>query len=234
VKLADFGFAKKVPDKTYTLCGTPEYLAPEVVLGTGHDKGVDWWGLGVLVYEMLVGISPFASEYDEHQQVVCNNIVKGRVHFDKMTRAVMETEAKHDSFWTLPPNFMVRAASSNGHKDTPMTPNSQSITSRFSLSRGSSSRASSPGTMPVEDFVRKLLTKNPLQRLGNLKDGAKDVKRHPFFNEIQDWSDLKARKIHAPFVPQLASDDDTSRFDEFEADASWPVYKGSQEWCEEF
>ena len=51
----DFGFAKVVPDKTYTLCGTPEYLAPELVLGRGHDKGVDYWALGVLLFEMVRG-----------------------------------------------------------------------------------------------------------------------------------------------------------------------------------
>ena len=55
IKLTDFGFAKRVEDLTYTLCGTPDYLAPEVVQQGGYNKSVDWYAWGVLIYEMLVG-----------------------------------------------------------------------------------------------------------------------------------------------------------------------------------
>ncbi|CAF0971197.1 unnamed protein product, partial [Didymodactylos carnosus] len=78
LKLTDFRFAKVVQDRTYSLCGTPEYLAPEIVSGMGQNKDVDYWALGVLIYEMTAGFSPFNAEKPMQIYV---KILKGSIQF---------------------------------------------------------------------------------------------------------------------------------------------------------
>lgn len=70
--IVDFGFAKVVTDRTFTVCGTPEYAAPEVILGTGHGMAVDWWSLGVLIFEMCAGYAPFydTQPYQVYQKIL--------------------------------------------------------------------------------------------------------------------------------------------------------------------
>lgn len=78
LRIADFGFAKIVEDRTFTLCGTPEYLAPEIVLSQGHGKAVDWWALGILAFEMLAGYPPF---FDDHPLGIYEKILRNEVAF---------------------------------------------------------------------------------------------------------------------------------------------------------
>jgi len=61
IKLVDFGFAKKIPErsKTYSMCGSPHFIAPEVISGFGYEKNADWWSYGVVLYELLTGELPF-------------------------------------------------------------------------------------------------------------------------------------------------------------------------------
>ena len=72
-----------ITGKSFTLCGTPEYLAPELVLARGHNKAVDYWAFGILLYEMEAGYSPFSDPQGMDQVVICKNIVNGRLTFPR-------------------------------------------------------------------------------------------------------------------------------------------------------
>lgn len=93
IKLTDFGLSKEAVSGagsvggTKTFCGTPEYLAPEILENKGHGKAVDWWSLGTLIYEMLTGLPPF---YDQNMQRMYDKILNAPLRFPSF----MSAEAK--------------------------------------------------------------------------------------------------------------------------------------------
>ena len=83
IKITDFGLSKRNisgNSGAFSICGTPEYLAPEVLQRKGHGKAVDWWTLGVLIYEMHAGIDPFN---DDDPMAIYQKILKGKIKFPR-------------------------------------------------------------------------------------------------------------------------------------------------------
>ncbi|KZT11990.1 protein kinase C [Laetiporus sulphureus 93-53] len=153
VKVADYGLCKEdmwFGSTTSTFCGTPEFMAPEILLEQRYGRAVDWWAFGVLMYEMLLGQSPFRGD-DE----------------DEIFDATLEDEPLY------------------------------------------------PITMPRDavSILQKLLTRDPARRLGSGKGDAEEIKRHPFFKDV-NFDDVMNKRIPPPYFPTVNGTADTSNFDE--------------------
>ncbi|XP_076871472.1 ribosomal protein S6 kinase beta-2-like isoform X2 [Brachyhypopomus gauderio] len=152
IKLTDFGLCKEsIHDGTvtHTFCGTIEYMAPEILMRSGHNRAVDWWSLGSLMYDMMTGSPPFTAE---NRKKTIDKILKCKL--------------------SLPPYL----------------------------------------TPDARDMIKKLLKKNPSQRLGSGKADCSDIQKHPFFRHI-GWDDLLNKRLEPPYRPPLHSEEDVSQFD---------------------
>ena len=167
IKLTDFGLSKTIElnmdNKAYTICGTLQYLAPEIIKGEGYNESVDWWSLGIIMFEMLTGRLPFKFKLDGQPDL---NIYKKKIVFPSW----MEENAK--------------------------------------------------------DSIINLLNIDPEKRIGNGINGAENIKKHPFFNDI-DWDKALNKELKPPFVPKLDDEIDIKYFEK-SLDES-PIFSDSSE-----
>uniref|UniRef100_H2YVX8 cGMP-dependent protein kinase n=1 Tax=Ciona savignyi TaxID=51511 RepID=H2YVX8_CIOSA len=173
-KLVDFGFAKRIgfSRKTWTFCGTPEYVAPEIILNKGHDLSADYWSLGILMFELMTGSPPFSGS---DPMKTYNQILKGidMIEFPKK-----------------------------------ISKNAQSL-------------------------IRKLCRDNPSERLGNQRNGIKDIQKHKWFDGFH-WIGLRKGTMAPPTKPQVTSSSDSSNFDKFPEDDDTPPPDDLSGWDNDF
>ena len=87
IKLIDFGLAKLIGHEAMTLCGTAEYMAPEMVREVGHEYAVDWWAAGILLYEMVIGVTPF---FNKNRYSLFENIKNKKPRFPDRSKYSIE------------------------------------------------------------------------------------------------------------------------------------------------
>ncbi|KAJ2410377.1 rim15, signal transduction response regulator, partial [Coemansia sp. RSA 2531] len=178
--------------------GTPDYIAPESILGLESGKSVDWWALGIICYEFLFGIPPF---HDETPEKVFSNILSADIDFydelrEQLKRENEEKRAQHEHRRAL----RRQTASSHDEEDD--------SDDEHEDGDGCDDTGVADISPEARDFITRLLCRDPKRRLGY--NGAAEVKAHPIFAGI-NWDTLL--ETQPAFVPHVDDVEDTDYFD---------------------
>lgn len=222
LKLTDFGFSKKIVNKTYTMCGTPEYLAPEIILLKGHDLTSDWWSLGILIYEFLAGSPPF---YEDNRTKVYEKILMGKFewprHFDSVSRDIIKKLLNPDPTKRLGSGNCGLVKSTLALKENELNESVNGVVfltepdltlpdidAAESIASSSNSKTNSNDSLFSESGFNFKRSK--------INMGTEEVKRHRWFISITNWNEVYEKKLLPPFLPEVSHPGDTRNFDHLE------------------
>ncbi|KAK9472841.1 kinase-like domain-containing protein [Dipodascopsis tothii] len=165
--------------RTNSFVGTEEYIAPEVIKGNGHTSAVDWWTLGILIFEMIYGTTPFKGK---NRNATFANILKNEVRFP-------EFHSYHSP------------GGHGGHAPAAGASSQHNGNGVVMMMTSPATSQPQPISNTCKALIRKLLCKDENRRLGS-RAGASDIKTHPFFKNTQ-WALL--RNMKPPMIPTPSS-----------------------------
>lgn len=198
IKLGDFGFTVPLQhgERRHTRCGTSEYMAPEVVRHGAYGRSADYWSLGVMLYECLLGATPFAG-FDD----------------DTVYTRILKFKSEVDLTWAQSapsPRGKERLSKIKGHG--PLNARKLSLQAAPPLAAGDSgysgsntsaynASTSGPITEACREFITRLITVDVEHRLGMGKHGVAELVAHRWFAQGFDWDKLDAQKLEPPWIP---------------------------------